>query len=124
MGYLKGEETLEVLQNPEERGRGFVLHSRDSLGDQSVPALLEPDLPLCQPGLSQLSYLLGSCPCTLIANSHPGAPAPGECATLCSVSGNPAHLGRLVAGASWLRSLPLVAQRFLPRGPGSLFLRP
>ena len=26
MGCLKGEETLEVLQNPEERGEGFVLH--------------------------------------------------------------------------------------------------
>ena len=84
MGCLKGEK-LEVLQNTEERGEGFPSRPWRSTGGQIKPPPPGTDLRLCQSGLSQLSYLLGSSPCALPANPHPG-PQLWECATLRSVS--------------------------------------
>lgn len=120
LGCLQGEETSEMLQDTEGGGGALPHVPGDVLGDQFRMCPPGTDLPLCQPGLSLLSYLLGSSAWALTAN--PG-PQPWESAFLGSVSRNPAHLGR--CGWCILCEKPSQSwhKGFLPRGPSCLFLR-
>lgn len=121
LGWTASEETSEMLQDPEERGRALS-HVRDVLGDELSMCPRGTDSLHHQPGVSLLFHLLGSSTWALTANPGPqGACSPGPL-TSSALSVGTLPFFKDAAYTSPLTSLPTPCTRdFSLCGPSSSF---